>query len=90
MLSKAANHKFSKQFVKQWRVLPPKKRSKVIATVELFRTNPQARSLRLHELEGSLAGIRSISAGGDLRLHFRYEGDTVVFFLAVGTHSQLY
>ena len=90
MPPETANRKFSKQFVKQWRVLPPKKRAKVVATIELFQAKPRTRSLRLHELEGELAGIWSISAGGDLRLHFRYDGDTIVFFLAVGTHSQLY
>ncbi len=90
MLSSNANRQFSKQFIKQWRALPPKKQTKVIATIELFRQNPKARSLRLHELKGEFAGTWSISAGGDLRIHFRYDCDTLVFFLAVGTHAQLY
>ena len=81
---------YSKQFKKSFDKLPARKQQRVYETIKTFITAPSTRSLRLHELEGSLAGIWSISAGGDLRLHFRYEGDTVVFFLAVGTHSQLY
>lgn len=81
---------YAKAFDKSFLKLPAKKQQKVRATIVLFLENPRARSLRLHELEGKLAGTWSISAGGDLRIHFRYDGDTVVFFLAVGTHAQLY
>lgn len=81
---------YSKAFDKSFLKLPPKKQARVRKTIALFVEKPHTRSLRLHELEGKLSGIWSISAGGDLRLHFRYVGDTVVFFLAVGTHSQLY
>lgn len=81
---------YSKSFDKSYLKLPPKKQAKVRKTIALFVKDPKTRSLRLHELEGKMTGIWSISAGGDLRLHFRYDGDTVVFFLAVGTHAQLY
>lgn len=89
-MMKIVEVKYSKAFDKSFIKLPPKKQQKVRKTIITFVKDPRTRSLRFHELEGSLAGIWSISAGGDLRLHFRYEGDAVVFFLAVGTHSQLY
>lgn len=81
---------FSKRFQKQFKKLPVKKQLKARQAIALFLENPQAPSLRLHQLSGELFGVWSISAGGDLRLHFEYYGDTVVFFLAVGSHSQLY
>lgn len=83
--------KYSKAFDKSFIKLPPKKRQKARAAIALFLQNPTTHSLRLHELKGELAGTWSISAGGDLRLHFRYLDDgSVVFFLAVGSHAQLY
>lgn len=84
------NPRYSKRFRKSFDKLPLKKQQKVRKTIVLFITNPTTRSLRLHELDGDLAGTWSISAGGDLRIHFRYHDDTVVFFLTVGTHSQLH
>lgn len=80
----------TKAFDKDFQKLPTKKQLKVLETIEIFDNNPRTRSLRLHQLEGKLAGVWSISAGGDLRLHFRYRDDTVVFFLAVGSHARLY
>jgi len=32
----------------------------------------------------------SISAGGDIRLHYRILDDQTVLFVAVGSHGQLY
>lgn len=78
---------FEKQFAK----LPGKRRDKVIDTIDRFLDDPTNPVLRNHELTGEWASFRSISAGGNLRLHFQITDDgTVVYFVAVGTHSQLY
>jgi addiction module RelE/StbE family toxin len=77
---------FDKQFAK----LPKKRQDKVIAAIDLFLTDPLALSLRNHTLVGEWAGFHSISAGGDLRLHFEIIDTEIAYFVAVGTHSQLY
>ncbi|MFZ1812136.1 MAG: type II toxin-antitoxin system mRNA interferase toxin, RelE/StbE family [Candidatus Saccharimonadales bacterium] len=84
------DHDFTKKFNKQFANLPHKKQLKVLDTVKLFLRDSEAHTLRNHALTGEWAGYRSISAGGDLRLHFRVIDDTTVLFVAVGTHSQLY
>jgi addiction module RelE/StbE family toxin len=78
-------------FEKQLAKLPQKRRDKVIATIEQFLDDPTDPTLRNHELTGEWTGFRSISVGGDLRLHFQItDNDTVAYFVAVGSHSQLY
>lgn len=78
--------KLHKDFEKQLVKLPKERRD----TIELFLDDPSEPSLRNHALTGEWAGYRSISAGGDLRLHFEVLDGNVVYFVAVGTHSQLY
>lgn len=82
--------KFSKDFDKQFAKLPQKRRDIAIATVDLFYDSPSALSLRNHALKGEWLGYRSISSGGDFRLHFKMIDNNTVLFVAVGTHSQLY
>jgi len=81
---------FHKNFDKQFARLSQKRRQKVIDTVGLFIDNPANPALRNHILVGEWTGFRSISAGGDLRLHFELISEDVAHFVAVGTHSQLY
>jgi addiction module RelE/StbE family toxin len=82
--------KLHKDFERQLAKLPPKRRTKVIDCIEIFLQLPTEPSLRNHALTAEWLGYRSISAGGDLRLHFKIVGNGVVYFVAVGTHSQLY
>ena len=81
---------FHKTFDKQFIKLPKKRQVKVIETISLFLDEPMESSLHNHALTDEWAGFRSISAGGDLRLHFEIIGDDIAYFVAVGTHSQLY
>jgi addiction module RelE/StbE family toxin len=80
---------FSKNFEKEYQKLPAKKQDKVDAAITLFMTDSDSRALRNHALKGEWLGHYSISAGGDLRLHFKLIGD-IALFVSVGTHSQLY
>lgn len=82
---------FHRTFDKQFAKLPQKRREKIIDTIDHFLDDPTNSILRNHELAGEWVGFRSISAGGDLRLHFQItDNGTVAYFVAVGTHSQLY
>lgn len=81
---------FHKDFDKQLARLPKQRKDKAIETIALFLDQPMAASLRNHALTGQWSGYRSISAGGDLRLHFQFIDKDTAYFVAVGSHSQLY
>jgi addiction module RelE/StbE family toxin len=81
---------FTKAFNKQFDKLPRKKQEQARDAVALFVTDISAPPLRNHGLKGEWLGYRSISAGGDLRLHYQVITDAKVLFVAVGSHSQLY
>ena len=59
-------------------------------SIGLFIDEPSNRDLRNHALHGKWSGYRSISVGGDLRLHFKVISSNRVLFEAVGSHDQLY
>jgi mRNA-degrading endonuclease YafQ of YafQ-DinJ toxin-antitoxin module len=82
---------YHKSFDKMYARLPDKKKTAVRAAIKDYLTGQNTDVLRIHSLRGEWAGHTSISAGGDLRLHFivYVEADTA-FFVAVGSHSQLY
>jgi addiction module RelE/StbE family toxin len=83
---------YHKNFTKQFQKLQRKEQEHVLNALKLFENEPFAEQLRNHQLKGSLSEFRSISAGGDLRLHY-YEKESnhiVVVFVAIGSHSQLY
>lgn len=81
---------FTKAFNKQFEKLPRKKQEQARKAVALFIQDITAPTLRNHGLKGEWRGHRSISAGGDLRLHFKDITNSKVLFVAVGSHSQLY
>ena len=83
---------YHKNFTKQFEKLKRKEQARVVNSLKIFEKEPFAEELRNHQLKGNLSQFRSISAGGDLRLHY-YEKEPehiVVVFVAVGSHSQLY
>ena len=78
--------KFKKQFAK----LTPKLQMQFGERVKLFQTDPTNIQLRIHPLKGQFAGYWSMNISGDLRALYYYEGDEVILFALIGTHSQLY
>ncbi len=81
---------YTKTFNKQFEKLSSKRQQHIRSAVKLFLQNTSNPALRNHALKGEWLGHRSISAGGDLRLHFKVIDNNTVLFIAVGTHSQLY
>ena len=81
---------FTKSFNKQFGKLPRKNQQQAREAVALFFQDVTTSSLRNHGLKGKWLGFRSISAGGDLRLHYQVITEKKVLFVAVGSHSQLY
>lgn len=84
------NVRYRKDFIDQFKKLSAKQKSKAENAVEIFLQNPHHPVLRNHPLKGKWAKFRSISAGGDLRLHYIAIDDETTLFVTVGSHSQLY
>lgn len=82
---------YSKNFTKSLGKLQVEDRQRIRRALALFSERPFYPSLRNHCLKGKRKGVRSISAGFDLRILYREEGGhAVVFLLQAGTHDQVY
>lgn len=81
---------FKPKFVKQYNKLYPNMQKQFDERLELFIEDPTADLLNVHSLKGKYAGFWSINVSGDLRAIYTYIGDTIIVFLLIGTHSQLY
>lgn len=81
---------YHRNFKKQYKKLPSAQKKRFAQALALFTTNPYHTDLYNHSLTGQWKGHRSISFGGDWRAHYKIMGEDTAFFVAVGTHSQLY
>jgi addiction module RelE/StbE family toxin len=81
---------FKPKFVKQYNKLSHKMQKQFDERLELFIEDPTTYLLNVHSLKGKYAGFWSINISGDLRAIYTYEGDTIIVFMLIGTHSQLY
>lgn len=81
---------YTKAFQKQFAKLGTTQQATCAKRLEVFRSDPNHPLLRRHPLRGEWKNHYSISAGGDLRLHYRQTDAATAVFVAVGTHSQLY
>ena len=83
--------RFNTDFDRQFKTrLTNRQKIQALDAIDLFIDQPLHKDLRNHALKGEWAGYSSISIGGDLRLHFRMIDNDTAYFVAVGTHSQLY
>jgi addiction module RelE/StbE family toxin len=82
--------KYSKNFSKQFAKLPQKLKSRFIERQRLFVTDRYSPILRMHSLSGKYQGYYSIDITGDYRALFEIEGNTIIIFGFIGSHSQLY
>jgi addiction module RelE/StbE family toxin len=80
----------TKAFDKQYIKLNTRVKTSFKRRVELFKSNPFDSSLRNHALKGGYLGYRSIDITGDVRALYTTQGDTIIIFGFIGTHSQLY
>ncbi len=80
----------TKAFDKQYSKLNPKIKIAFKRRITLFKTNPFDVTLRNHTLKGKYLGYRSIDISGDVRALYTTQGDIIILFGFIGTHSQLY
>lgn len=81
---------YTPEFKKQYKKLPKKFQDKFANRLALFLNDPADPLLRVHPLKGSFSGYWSMNISGDLRALYRKDGDEIIIFALIGTHSQLY
>lgn len=59
------------------------------AALRRFAANPTDPLLRAHKLKGDLSEYWAFSVNEDLRVLFRWDGDTC-FLVSIGTHDEIY
>ena len=82
--------RFTATFAKQHKKLSQKLQAKFDERIFMFQTNPYDPLLRNHALNGKYVGYHSINITGDLRALYYKEGNEIIIFGFIGTHSQLY
>lgn len=86
--------RFSKKFRRQYDKADQKIQSLFDKKLTTFLQNPFHPLLNNHALTGRLLGCRSINVTGDWRAIYQEDldenGNQIVMFVLVGTHSQLY
>lgn len=81
----------TKSFKKQYNRLSRTDKDRIDNALTKLESNPFDKSLKNHPIKGNMKGLRSISAGYDLRLTFEeFDDYVVVYFLSVGSHSKVY
>ncbi len=81
---------YSKTFKKQYQKLPSKVQSQFDERLLLWLSDASDPRLRVHPLSGAYAGYWSMNVSGDVRALYRQDGDQIVIFALIGTHSSLY
>jgi addiction module RelE/StbE family toxin len=78
---------YEPSFLKDWNRLDRRFREAGAKAEKLFRNNPLHPSLRLHQLQGKLKGLWSITISFDLRIIFKRMDNGDIVFLAIGRHN---
>jgi addiction module RelE/StbE family toxin len=81
---------FHKDFKKDFKKLNPKIQKKFWERLELWQEQPTNPLLNNHRLTGELKDKYSINITGDIRAIYQEKSDTIVIYLMIGSHSQLY
>lgn len=80
----------SRQFEKSFKKLPKPVKSRVIITLEKFIKNPEDPALKKYALSGKWKNHFSINVASDVRAIYVCVEEEVVYFVALGSHSELY
>lgn len=81
---------FTATFKKQFKKLTPKLQEQFEDRLQIFIDDPTSPTLRNHPLKGEYVGYWSINISGDFRAIYYKEGDEIIIFALIGTHSSLY
>ncbi len=81
---------YRKSFKRQYQKLRLAEKTKFKVCQILLVENPFNPLLNNHQLQGEYKGCRSINITGDIRAIYRVIEQDTFYFIAIGTHSQLY
>jgi plasmid maintenance system killer protein len=81
------NIEYSTNFVKQLKALPGQLISMAINKEKIFRANPLHPSLRLHQLNGKLKNLWSLSVNNSYRIIFKRQTTGDIIFISIGRHD---
>jgi mRNA-degrading endonuclease YafQ of YafQ-DinJ toxin-antitoxin module len=79
----------SSRFLRRARKLKPPRDELLRAALRRFAADPQDPLLRAHKLQGDLEDYWAFRVDDDLRVLFRWDGDTC-FLVALGTDDEVY
>jgi addiction module RelE/StbE family toxin len=82
--------RYTSVFKKQYKKLPKTFQNQFDERLRLFVTDPTHPQLRVHPLMGKFAGYWSMNVNGDLRALYLRQGEQIIIFALIGSHSQLY
>ena len=78
---------YSPTFAKEYKKLPLEIKIKAEKKENIFRKNPQEKSLKTHKLSGKLKGFWSFSINYNYRVIFDFADKNTIHFHSIGTHS---
>lgn len=78
---------YSPSFVRQFKALDPALQEEVLEKIALFRERKNHPYLKVHKLQGRLAGRYSFSVNYRFRIVFSYRSKKEAVFLAIGDHT---
>jgi len=78
------------KFKKQYKKLPEKFQRQFDDRLLLFVSDPTTPKLRVHPLKGEYAGYWSMNVNGDIRALYLIQGEEIIIFALIGSHSELY
>ncbi|MBP6881362.1 MAG: type II toxin-antitoxin system mRNA interferase toxin, RelE/StbE family [Candidatus Pacebacteria bacterium] len=81
---------YTKDFEKQFLRIDKTIQSKFKERLDLFLLDQTHPVLRVHSLKGKYVGYMSMNVNGDIRALYKEEGEQIVIFAFIGSHSQLY
>lgn len=82
--------RYTQKFKKQFKKLPQNVQDNFAERVDLLVSDPTNPKLRLHPLKGKFVGYWSMNVTGDVRALYREDGERIIIFALIGTHSSLY
>lgn len=85
--------RFTNEFLSQYKKADVRVRNKTDDCLRIFRRNPNDLQLKNHKLKREWVGHRSINIISDWRAIYKevqLTDEMVVYFVALGTHRQLY
>lgn len=81
---------YKKKFDKQLDKMDVFVKRKFASCIWLFKENKYDKRLNNHLLNGEYAWLRSINVTWDIRALYYEQGDEVIIFALIGSHSELY